>query len=716
MSVPPYLTRRGALQWSAAAVLGPSVLRAAGRGAAPAVADPKIVLTFQPWQYAYGFQSLSSLNAILYQGTEPFRAAHPSIELQFFGPEINPYTSVMAGQGPDVPQLQGGGGGITDWISGPLGTLLLDLSPYIRAANINLNDFNQDNILDVSYQGGVYGLPNYTGTAAMAVNLTVLDELGLPYPSPDWTYLEWEHLSRASSTRLPNGTRRLGTTMTPSFGPGPDAYIYHGWGGAQQDPTNPAVCVMDSPQDVAAAEFLYQMQFDNVLAWEWVPSNFVQGLTVIPFCWQQTYMIPAATSWRGFRWDFWPQPAWPKRRATFTNYNYFGIAANTKYPEAAWELVYWLTVQPDWQRLLMRTVLLSPGYLPLWPEYVEVVRSVAPSLRDKNLEVFAQQVPDAIIHGGRHFANSEVQVQQLIGNWYTQISNRQVSVRDGLVQLSRQINALEKAGNREVASQEAAVAAERRALAAVAVGPTSHYAAPPVQGVGVPPSDATPWVVVGPSGTYTLLGDGWDVYATSDNAVFACLPVTATEGEWSARVTVLTNLTCPHLSQWAKVGIGAFGDLSDDAPYCSPHVTGANQIEWQYRAVPTLYPDGAAGLLPAGTKNLTLPNTKPAANYLVQPVWLKLSRQGDLWTPWASLDGTHWTQLNPPATVFMAGCWVGIFACAHNGSFNNKGYIRATFDHLSFVPTRFVQMGRTGTPPAAGAVPKDWATMAPAGA
>jgi hypothetical protein len=46
----------------------------------------------------------------------------------------------------------------------------------------------------------------------------------------------------------------------------------------------------------------------------------------------------------------------------------------------------------------------------------------------------------------------------------------------------------------------------------------------------------------------------------------------------------------------------------------------------------------------------------------------------------------------------MAGCWVGIFCLSHNGSFNGKGRIVATFDQLSFTPSVEVQLGSPGAP------------------
>ncbi len=93
------------------------------------------------------------------------------------------------------------------------------------------------------------------------------------------------------------------------------------------------------------------------------------------------------------------------------------------------------------------------------------------------------------------------------------------------------------------AKSQLTAAKARAALAGIRPGPTTRYPAPATLGAGVSASSAKGWVVPGAGGTYTLLGDGWDVYAASDNCVFACLPITATEGEWSCRITAVTNRT-----------------------------------------------------------------------------------------------------------------------------------------------------------------------------
>ncbi len=447
LSAAPPLGRRTALRLalsgSASAAAALSACGRTSRTAAPPQSGQALTLTFQPYTDAYGFPNLQTLNRLLTQAVQPFLAAHPSVRLKFYGSTVNPLPAVIAGTGPDVPQLQGGSGGISAWLAGPE---LLDLSGYIRQSNVNLHDFSAGQLAEVTQGGKVYGIPNYTGTAGVVVNQTALDQLGLHYPNRNWDHLEWAHLAAAASGVASGGRRRIGTTIDPDyFGSGPGAFYYHGWGGHIVDPADPTRCGLATPQSIACAEFLYGMVWNRSAQFGWVPPSFTQGLAVMPFCWLQSSIIPAATQWNGFKWDFWPQPRWPTGAYTMTNPNFFAISAGTKHPDAAWELVRWLTTTPHWQRTLMRSVLLPPGYLPLWPEWLTVVRQVAPSLRNKNLDLFATNVKSGILYGGARFAHQDTQAKAIVQQWYGRILSRTVSVRDGFTQAAAQVDALEAA-------------------------------------------------------------------------------------------------------------------------------------------------------------------------------------------------------------------------------------------------------------------------------
>jgi multiple sugar transport system substrate-binding protein len=710
------LLRAGAL---AAGVAGaPGMLTAVAR-AAPAPAAAGVVLQFAPWwgngaPWDSTAQQLSQ--HFIDQG---FNAAHRGVTVRVVpsteGDASTLVAASLSGSGVvdvfndcclDLPVLQAAG-------------ILVPLNPYLRQDNVNMALWSPGRIAGLTFGGDIVGLPAYDGPEVVAYRQDLLDDFGLTVPTPDWTYLEAQHLWEQCARNL-KGQWLYGGALdvaARNF----DAFL-HGWGAALFDASRTR-CLLDTPAAMRAGAWIFGLIQEKVLA----PSRLdVAGLsnteTVFSVCGGWDIFSMATVLGDRYQWNLLPMPTWPDGFSTMVNNDFYAINRASKHPDAAWTFLKWAMVDGNWQSFAIRTILATPALIPLWEEWEAVMRSVAPTLRDKHIGYFREAAASPGVVPQQFFLYEGAQADTLVHEGLAAIIDRQLSVVEAFQQTADRVNALEAGGKALQQAQNAAELRFSRELAAVVPGPSTHYAAPPVTGAGVPPTSATALVVPGAGGSYTLLGDGWDVYATSDNCVFACLPLTATEGSWSCRVTAIANLTCrlagkPALSPWLKVGLMAAGDLSDDPAYVSPHVTGANQIEWQVRAIPGTTPAGSAGLVPeVGGKpvaSLTQPLSHPGSNLLRAPVWLRLDRRGAQWTPYASLDGSNWTQLAPPSVCEMAGCWLGIFACAHNGDFGDKGYIRAGFDHLSFRPTRFVQVGQTGTPPSAGPVPTSWATMAP---
>lgn len=718
------LRRRAVLR---AAALGGALGAAGGwalaqpvAAAAPELQHGTITLQLRAWGWGSGVGGTETVvNKLLWEDTEPWRATHKGVNILIVPNTGGPgqiIADILAGNGPDV---------FHSWHPSTVfsGHYTLNLDPFIRQSNADLSVFNAAQLARFRLADGYHALPCYLGTMTLAVNEGLLDQMGLTYPAPGWTYQDFAELARRATRPSTNPAKRvygadfgLGNLGAPS-GYLPPAAVLEGFGGAYVDPSNPARCYLDSAGSVAAVEWVYGLARENIISNPNGGGSF--HLNQAAMTWAPSFFLPqAAENWRSLKWSYYSMPAFPTGPATGATSDLYAINPLTKYPNLAWELLSWLSFEKTWQRRMIDLFLLSPALKSLWEEWVARVPVIAPPLQGKNLQAFAQLATGDRAFPQQGFAYESVQADALVDQWGNKIWTHQVGIREGLTQLTKAIDALEASAN-VVAAQQAATL---RAIESVKPGPTTHYPMPPVGGIGVPATPATAWVKAdAATGTYTLLGDGVDVWSTSDNCVFACLPITATEGEWVCRVTAVSNLTCmasgkPALSVWAKAGIMARGDLSDDAPMASPHVTGANQIEWEVRTIAGIYPSSDAGLVPSGVKSLMRPVGTPVANFLLAPLWLKIRRVGDQWTPFASMDGVHWTQLAPPAVAQMGGCWIGVFVLAHNGDFGAKGYIRAVFDHLNFRPTHFVQLGDEGTPPAAGPVPKDWATMKPAGA
>ncbi len=582
--------------------------------------------------------------------------------------------------------------------------LLAPLNPYLSTDNIDpYNLFVRGHVEALSVNGTIYGLPSYDAPPTMYYRQDILDQLGLPYPNPNWTYTEAESIWRSAAS-LKTSTVRHGATL---YSGTEMEYLLKGWGSSEMDAAH-TTCLLGSPQCIAAGEWLYGLLLDQVAGYRTDSGGLFGNTPAAVFAMSGGWsLLPAAENLRGVKWDILPMPTWQAGvSTTFDNIDFYAMLRSSKHPTEAWEFMRWLTTQPDYNLFLMRVNLIGPALTALWDQYETTITAAAPPLRGKSLNYIKEAALSGRAYPHMFFAQGAEQADGILDTWFGKIGARQVSVSEGFTQAATQINAWEKQAGKFFAAQTAALATIR----AQKVAPNTNYAAPSVSGIGVPVQPTS--YILEHNGTFTLLGDGQDCYSASDNTTFACMPVTATEGEWSCRVVQVTNLSCPHLSQWAKVGIMARGDLSDDAPDAYVHVTGAHQIEWQARLQPGMTPGGQSGLTPNANNsgNLMLPNTKPAANYLIKPLWLKLSRKGMTWTAYASWDGKTWAQTGTPQLAEMGGCWVGIQACSHNGSFSNKGYIRAVIDNVSFKPTHLVQVGQIGVPPNGGVVPKNWAT------
>jgi hypothetical protein len=140
----------------------------------------------------------------------------------------------------------------------------------------------------------------------------------------------------------------------------------------------------------------------------------------------------------------------------------------------------------------------------------------------------------------------------------------------------------------------------------------------------------------------------------------------------------------------------ARANLGDAAPWAALEVALGRGVHFQARQVAfngpsdqrPASPGAASGLV--GANALLRDNTKPAANYLLRPIWLRLVLDVDQWTAFTSWDGRTWTPAGSPVLCAFVGAWVGLCVTSHaSGKF-----ITATFDHLEgFSPAMVVQVG-----------------------
>jgi len=131
------------------------------------------------------------------------------------------------------------------------------------------------------------------------------------------------------------------------------------------------------------------------------------------------------------------------------------------------------------------------------------------------------------------------------------------------------------------------------------------------------------------SDTYTLVGSGWDIWATSDEFHYAHKELTG-NGSIVARIDRVD-----HVDDWTKAGIMIRETLGPNSKFAAVYITPVNRFCFQYRPV-------------TGAITHTC-HTDP--NAVTLPHWVRLIRQGNTFRAQHSSDGLDWKDFEGGWTI-----------------------------------------------------------------
>ncbi len=157
-------------------------------------------------------------------------------------------------------------------------------------------------------------------------------------------------------------------------------------------------------------------------------------------------------------------------------------------------------------------------------------------------------------------------------------------------------------------------------------------------------------------GTYTIRGAGADIYGNADGFHFYHRSLSG-DGEIKVRVVSLGNT-----DQWAKAGVMIRASTAAGASQAFTGVTPSNVLEFLRREQ---------------TDSPTTPTGVTGA----APCWVRLVRQGNLFTSYVSSDGASWTQVGSATIVMGTEVRVGLAVTSHSTTVLNA----AVFDSLTVI-------------------------------
>lgn len=384
------MSRRDFLQRAAIIAAG-SALTACGAPQArpPARGGEKVQLVYQDWRTDW-FPPMAR------QLLEQFHETHPNIRV-FYVPdpdnvEERMLVDMQAGTAPDVFQ-----GCCTFFPIWAQAGYTLDLRPYVAA------DLDQETIDDwdpaqyrslFTRDGRQFGLPKYHGALALYYNKDLFDEFGVSYPDENWDHDDYlaamVHLTQDRDDDL--RTDLWGSMLDVSW----ERIQVHvnAWGGHFVDPDDPGRCLMGEPEALAAMEWIRQRMWDDKVMATFLDVNkmetrqaFIAGRVAMVE--DGSWALKDILSGANFRIGVAPMPAGPVRRVTLATTDGFGIYAGTKYPEAAWELLKFLTGK-DYGRAMAWANFLQPARASLVEEWAGFIRQEFPlKAREVDIAAFA---------------------------------------------------------------------------------------------------------------------------------------------------------------------------------------------------------------------------------------------------------------------------------------------------------------------------------------
>ena len=158
------------------------------------------------------------------------------------------------------------------------------------------------------------------------------------------------------------------------------------------------------------------------------------------------------------------------------------------------------------------------------------------------------------------------------------------------------------------------------------------------------------------SGTFTVYGGGDDIWNNADAFHFVYRPLNG-DGEIIARVATLQNT-----DGWAKSGVMIRETLTATSRHAMTVISYANGAAFQRR-------------LNTGDVSIHTGNSGAA------PYWVRLTRSGNVFTGYASANGSAWTLIDTATVVMPAIVYVGLVTTAHNNSALNT----SALDNVSII-------------------------------
>ncbi|HTK08773.1 MAG TPA: sugar ABC transporter substrate-binding protein [Ktedonobacteraceae bacterium] len=310
---------------------------------------------------------------------------------------------------------------------------LLDLSPYMQRDHVQTNAYYPALFTPFMCNSTVYGIPKDWNTLGLVYNKTLFQKAGLPFPNSTWTWNDLRTAARKLTYRSSDGIAHYGISL-PDSSSRWLAFLFANNGSVLD--ASQKKSAFDTPLAIDAMTFYSSMQLQDhssvlpgSLNASWAGQVFgeqraamvIEGGWLIPYL-KESY--PQVT------YGFAPLPLSPQnKRANLLFTNAWAASATTKYAEASWDLIRYMTSSAA-QKNTLRSGLALPSLASLTQnpslQQLSTMKTLFDALPYSTLDYYGPQ--DTFIHNRLDLAVQNV----LLGK---------MSVGDALANAATQINA-----------------------------------------------------------------------------------------------------------------------------------------------------------------------------------------------------------------------------------------------------------------------------------
>ena len=305
---------------------------------------------------------------------ENFAEDFPNIDVNLInvGDAAQYYTQInTAGVGGTLPDLYY----VRSFDAAPNGTRgwVLPLNDLMERDGIDLADFWPAQVAQNTYEGQLMTLPYDFSNVAIYYNKTMFDEVGVPYPTNDWTWEDAFEIAEAFKDGEPGDQTRWGLEVHTwdwmMMG------LMHAGGGAtfSEDLRS---CVVNSPENAAVLQQIQdQIAAGNVVHRGMTPAGldpFLTGSIAMETqgSWAAYYILDGIGD--AFQWDIVKLPRGSSGLSSVSAAGgAWGIAPTTEDVDEAWEFLKYVTSTESTNILISQNLRSVPGRLssvPLWNE------------------------------------------------------------------------------------------------------------------------------------------------------------------------------------------------------------------------------------------------------------------------------------------------------------------------------------------------------------